>query len=292
MDLTIFHEPAGFLDKTQQWLEAREAENSLMLGIVLLLHKDPNRYKYPPFMAVVMEAGNLITAAIMTPPHNLVLAGSPQPTSMKSVARSLMKQGWIIPGVTGPRETSRTFAELWSQLTGASVKPGIRMRLYELTQVIQPASPAGLLREAGLEDIPLITGWVVAFQLEALNISINMEDARRQAERLVAERALFIWEDGGPVSMAASARPTRNGVSVNLVYTPPEQRRRGYASACVAALSQRLLDSGYKHCCLFTDLANPTSNRIYMDIGYRPVCDFNEYRFTKPPTGQPPGSAA
>lgn len=292
MDLTIFHDAAGFLEKTQQWLEAREAENSLMLGIALLLRKDPNRFKYSPFMAVVMQAGNLISAAIMTPPHNLVLAGSPQPTSMRSVARGLIEQGLILPGVTGPRETSRVFAELWSQLIGESVKPGIRMRLYELTQVIQPAHPAGLLREAGLEDISLIVDWVVAFQQEALNNSPSLEDARRQAERLVAERALFFWDDGRPVSMAASARPTRNGVSVNLVYTPPEQRRRGYASACVAALSQRLLDSGYKHCCLFTDLANPTSNRIYMDIGYRPVCDFNEYRFIKPPNGQPPGGAA
>jgi uncharacterized protein len=80
-------------------------------------------------------------------------------------------------------------------------------------------------------------------------------------------------------TMAASTRPTRNGITVNNVYTPPHQRKKGYASACVAALSQKQLDSGYKYCCLFTDLANPTSNQIYMDIGYQPVCDFGEHKF-------------
>jgi uncharacterized protein len=70
------------------------------------------------------------------------------------------------------------------------------------------------------------------------------------------------------------------GVSVSAVYTPPEQRRKGYATACVAALSRRLLASGYDYCALFTDLANPTSNDIYYQIGYRPVADFDEYRFT------------
>ena len=67
--------------------------------------------------------------------------------------------------------------------------------------------------------------------------------------------------------------------AVNAVYTPPEQRRRGYATAAVAVLSQRLLDTGYQFCCLFTDLSNPTSNTIYQRIGYRPLCDYNEYIF-------------
>jgi hypothetical protein len=51
----------------------------------------------------------------------------------------------------------------------------------------------------------------------------------------------------------------------------------------VAALSQSLLDSGYEFCVLFADLANPTSNHIYQDIGYTPVCDFATYRFTATP---------
>jgi predicted GNAT family acetyltransferase len=79
--------------------------------------------------------------------------------------------------------------------------------------------------------------------------------------------------------MAMKLRPIRNGISVSYVYTPPHLRRRGYATACVAELSRSLLASGYTFCALFTDQANPTSNHIYWEIGYRPVADFDEILF-------------
>lgn len=66
------------------------------------------------------------------------------------------------------------------------------------------------------------------------------------------------------------------------MYTPPERRGRGYASNNVAAASQAQLDSGLRFLFLYTDLSNPTSNRIYRDIGYQPVCDVDEYRFEDP----------
>jgi hypothetical protein len=74
-----------------------------------------------------------------------------------------------------------------------------------------------------------------------------------------------------PVTIAALARSTRRGVTVNAVYTPPEQRGRGHASALVAALSEEGLRRGKEFCVLYTDLANPTSNAIYQRIGYRPI---------------------
>ncbi len=83
------------------------------------------------------------------------------------------------------------------------------------------------------------------------------------------------------MSCAHAADLTPNGVRLNIVYTPPEHQRRGYATACVAALSQHLLDSGRSFCFLFTDLANPTSNSIYQKIGYRPVCDFVDIEFDR-----------
>jgi predicted GNAT family acetyltransferase len=64
---------------------------------------------------------------------------------------------------------------------------------------------------------------------------------------------------------------TRHGIRVSFVYTPPELRGRGYASACVAAVSGRALASGKSFCTLYTDLANPTSNSIYQRVGYRRI---------------------
>ena len=82
--------------------------------------------------------------------------------------------------------------------------------------------------------------------------------------------------------MAASARPTRHAIAVNGVYTPAPWRRHGYATACVAALSEVLLARGFEFCVLYTDLANPTSNSIYTRIGYRPVRDFVMYELPEP----------
>ena len=93
-------------------------------------------------------------------------------------------------------------------------------------------------------------------------------------------RGMYVWEhEGRPVSIAAYAGPTPNGIRVSHVYTPPELRGRGYASAVTAALTQHLLDTGYRYCFLYTDLSNPTSNSIYQKIGYQPVADVDEWLF-------------
>ena len=101
----------------------------------------------------------------------------------------------------------------------------------------------------------------------------------RKAHQAIAAGSLFLWEDKEPVSMAMWQGQTPNDVRVSFVFTPMDRRNRGYASACVAALSQHLLDQGHQFCFLFTDLANPTSNHIYQRIGYHPVCDVSDYLF-------------
>jgi hypothetical protein len=127
----------------------------------------------------------------------------------------------------------------------------------------------------------------MAEEREALHVA---EPDRAQfegwADRMIQHserRGLGFWEDGGQgVSFAAYGNPTPHGIRIAPVYTPPEVRGRGYASACVAALSQCLLDSGRQQCYLYTDLANPTSNKIYQAIGYRPVGDAIEMQFLQP----------
>ncbi len=57
------------------------------------------------------------------------------------------------------------------------------------------------------------------------------------------------------------------------VYTPPAARRQGYAAGATHACSQDALDQGAEQVVLFTDLANPTSNGIYQQLGYRHLDD-------------------
>ena len=114
----------------------------------------------------------------------------------------------------------------------------------------------------------------------------------KAAERQVAARldrgagGFAFWEhDGRPVSLVGWGGQTPNGVRVGPVYTPPELRRRGFASALTASVSAKLLAAGRRFCFLYTDLENATANRIYADIGYEPVCDSVDYAFVPRQTG-------
>ena len=158
----------------------------------------------------------------------------------------------------------------------------VSQRIYRLDRVIAPRPVHGFLRACdpnSAADFAVTARW-----FEAFNRDVGEDEALPDPARVLGRpgQGLFFWEHQRPVSMAGFSGATRNGIRIGRVYTPPELRRQGYASACVAALSQRLLDEGRKFCFLYTDLANPTSNRIYQEIGYRPVCDAVVVKFENP----------
>ena len=279
MILETCQNAADFLLNSQAVLEKNEAANNLMLGICLRLKNFPGQIKTAPYLATVADEHGLVIAAVMTTQKLVAYNDRPDcENAAEMLAQNLFANQWIVPGVLAPSPVAEKFAAAWTKVAGVVCKPGIRQRVYELRKVIHPESNRGALRLATEDDIDLVAPWIFAFTQEALPGG-DMAGARETAVNKINERNIYIWEDGQPVAMAAKSRPTPNGIAVSLVYTPSELRRRGYASACVAALSQLLLDAGWKFCCLFTDLSNPTSNHIYQQIGYTPVGDFNEYVF-------------
>ena len=280
MNATRHENASDFLLATQVTLEENEAANGLVLGIASLLKRFPEKIKAAPFFVTLSDGGGLVFAAIMTPPHNIIVHGGRRDCgeAMETVIRHHLANRWNVPGVLGPTDVAGEFAAIWTEVTGAKHRVGVRQRVYELRQVVHPGSTRGGLRVATEDDLDLVTKWAATFNREAL-MERDLREAEEVAPSAISRRELYLWEDGKPVSMAAKTRPTTHGMAVSLVYTPPGERRKGYATACVAALSQLLLDSGYEFCTLFTDLANPTSNSIYQKIGYVPVCDFVEYVF-------------
>ena len=112
----------------------------------------------------------------------------------------------------------------------------------------------------------------------------NPAEVQRQITRWRdgGERSIYLWGDREIVSLCGVGGETPHGVRIGPVYTPPQARRQGYASALVAEASQLQLDAGRVFCFLFADLANPTANHIYQAMGYEPVRDVDEYRFEAP----------
>jgi len=269
-----------FLEHTRAELESNEAANSLMLGLCGRLIRHPEQFKAAPCLETVSDGQGLVLAALMTPPHKLVLYAhrGDLREGASALVRSLLCGGWEVPGALGSGGAAAVVAEAWAESTGSRYSPEQRLRVYEVREVLVPVPEQGRLRPATERDVDLVAGWHYGFHREIFGRT-DEEQAQRAAEARIQAGDIFLWEDGRAVSMAMRNRPTRHGISVSLVYTPPELRGRGYATACVGELSRMLLGAGWAFCALFADLANPTSSRVYQRIGYRPVCDYEEYRF-------------
>lgn len=295
MRLIRFADIEPFVRRAEPFLLAHEAIHNLQLGICTTLLRQPDAYPTSPYLAIVEHDDDVAAVALQTPPFNLALSLIPRadlaPKALALLARDLAADHLDLPGVLGPSALAEAFASAWQAQTGSTYYQGMRERIYELTSVRAPAAVPGRLRRATDADRALLERWVAEFADEALH-GIETLDAPEWVGRALASplRTVCLWEDGQPVSLACAGNPTPNGIRIGPVYTPPEHRGRGYASACVAALSQLLLDGGRRFCFLFTDLANPTSNHIYQTIGYEPVIDVTMYRFEPGPAADAPSA--
>lgn len=269
-----------YLDETLRYLQENESLNNLMLGICNRMKNTPEYYN-EVYMATVKEEEELVLAALMTIPQKLIVYSNKEDydQAIDLLVKDLLSQDIYIPGVIGPKELAKRTCEIWGKHVDCKVELDMNMRVYELREVNKEVIGEGILRPMAEKDIDLIAHWTYDFIIETgVDPSTTIEECYESTRNRVENKTLFALEhEGKLVSMAAKARPTENGATVNLVYTPKELRGKGYATTCVALLSQYLLDEGYKFCSLFTDLSNPTSNSIYMKIGYRPVGDFDAY---------------
>ena len=278
----------AFLEQAEAFLEQAEAVNGLSLAVA----HTPDPVKPTPFFSTVMDGDDLVCTAVMSPPFPLLLSNGLNsqscsrchtisrdiPDAFALIAQELYREGISVSGVLAKSELSHVFAILWKQITQQDVHVEKDMTVYELRQV-RPTPPCpGTLCPATESDIPLVTHWGKAFNND-VGFSDDDDVLEARVRRDIEASIIFLWKDGEPVSMVRRARATRNGIAVNFVYTPPEFRRKGYATACVAEMSQRLLDSGFQFCTLFADTTNPTANGIYQRIGYQALADFSQYEF-------------
>ncbi len=278
--MKFFSDAGEFLERVQPFLVTREAEHCLILGLLDGLRAGEQFGSAPPIMASVEERGEVKAVVLMTPPHNLIVSWVADDSTIGSIADELHSKGVAIPGVNGSADIARKFALKWCELSGRTFRVQMAQRIYQLSRVTKQMRAAGRLREPTQSDDAVIRKWRAAFSIDAEYMDAE-EAARQAALPMPKSRHLMLWEvEGAAVSMAGYSGRTPNGIRVAWVYTPPENRGKGFAGACVAALSQKLLDDGRKFCFLYTDLANPISNHVYQKIGYEPVTDATVYSFS------------
>lgn len=271
----------AFARRVMPFLMLREAQHNVMLGLFAVLQARPPEDE--PILVWAERGGEVVGAAMRTPPRWTLLAHGSSPDVIEALAVALAAEDPQMPGVLSAAPDAAAFAACWARLTGRVGKIGHHERLYRLDAVVLARSVPGRLCEVTEVDLDLVTDWWQAFANEAIEPTTREQAAlavhlRYGVDPLVG--GLRVWEvDGVPVSLVGYTGPTPNSIRIGPVYTPPEQRKRGYATAAVADLSRELLGKGFACVTLFTDLANPISNHIYQTIGFEPLADIDEIHF-------------
>ncbi|MDY0126137.1 MAG: GNAT family N-acetyltransferase [Anaerolineaceae bacterium] len=281
-NVTFFSDARAFVDRTLPDLSRDETRNNLILGLALRLKEDPHAYtEQDPLMAVVSdESGKNLAMAIMTPPFPMIIQSEPlHLEALETLADALLKNGWYLPGVNGVSEVSDSFAQIWESKTEQNVRLLMSLRAYELRKIAELEYPSGGMRIAEEKDAQKVAEMHNAMRQELVAQPGNAATVESALKTIRQQRTFFWVVDGEVVSITNAVRPQIKGICISGVYTPPEFRRKGYARALVAEVSKEMLSRGFELTNLFTDLANPTSNKIYQEVGYKAVCDYCQYSF-------------
>lgn len=263
-------DPASVLDVAGTFLASDPVQHNLILTLLQTRVEHPEAGRY--WMAV--EEHEVVGVVFQSPLDSSATVTPMSREAVRAVVDVITDEGVELPGVNGEAATVSHFAGAWSERLRVAARPTLGQRLYELEAVVDHLA-SGVLRRARPEDLGFLVESFVAFVTE-------IGDPPNGSESVVARRLaagqFWVWDDAAQVSMCGLSAPIEGVVRVGPVYTPPELRRRGYASALVATVSADVRTAGH-HCILYTDLENSTSNSIYQRIGFHAVAEGLTYEF-------------
>lgn len=267
-------DPEVFAARVSGFLLADPVLHTLPLSVLESIRA--GRYPEWALTRVESDDGHVVAVGVRTPPYNQIVAATDR-EALRSLAEGIAARRTELPGAIGLVPWVQDFAGHWATITGRRVEEGKAERLFRLDELVMPQPAPGKSRPATAADADLLTEWTVAFCAEVgIEEPLSGRDSTMHA---ISEGRRYLWEvDGTPVCDVGHGPVVGGQVRLGPVYTPREHRGRGYASNLTAHVTAELLSTGLVPT-LFTDLANPTSNRIYQALGYRAVADAAVVRF-------------
>ncbi|RXZ01183.1 GNAT family N-acetyltransferase [Fictibacillus sp. S7] len=280
MKLESYSNINEFYRAAEPFLMKQEAASGNMLSSCMKQLDKQSTIHNPPFLCCVKEDKDIRLAAYMAPPGPLQLFGEEE--GVESVVHKLIDEDWGIVRLSAPAALAHTFAEEWILQTGNSYRVMSSMKLYGTANISFPLSCGGELRKAAPEDRETTGRWLYEMGIENRSL-LKKNEALEKAKEMIGKDSIYLWENekSEPVSMAALTRQTPSTMTINMVYTPQEQRRKGYARACVANLSKRLLETDITYCTLYADGSNAAANELYSSIGYQEIEQYTELSFSQ-----------
>lgn len=299
--LEFITDPADFLAAAGDYLADRALVATVMTTVAVRTVREQGAGTPPPegdwWLVVRDGTGEIVSAAMRTAPFSprpIYLMPMPD-TAAVELARALHGRGEEVVAVNGALPAAELCAGELARLTGGTHAITIHTRLHVLAELIPPRPVPGRLARATPADIDLVEEWFAAFFGDAdeqagrdRGVGHDEVPARDVLLARITSGEIWFWldEGGRHVHLTGAGAPAYGVARVGPVYTPPEERGRGWASNAVAEMSRRILAQGAR-ACLFTDQANPTSNRLYAALGYRPVVDMADVAVTPARTRHP-----
>jgi len=274
-------DPDHFIAAAAPMSARGEASASSFQGSAYAMKQSPPPPDERVYLATFAECG----AAIQRDDGPLFM-GQSDPAAAVAFAEDLAPDWPKLQGVVGARDACEAFARRWREITGREHLIRVRLRQHVLTTVAPVPAAPGASRVADEADLFWLMEGQFAFVAEA-GLPDSAERIRKWLPRRVASGGFRIWEDAGPVAFAGFNDAPPDFTRIAPVYTLPERRSRGYATALVAALSRELLARGKQRLYLATDVANPTSNAIYARIGFVAETDDYHFDFIDPVANRP-----
>lgn len=285
MRLVRHSDAKSFRQQTERFLLSNEVMNNVILGVTTRLMNQSEIFDYDVFLAhIENDAGEIIATTMRTVPRGVMLSNVLDTAAIPILVDAYTEVYDTLPSVEGQARDSLQFAELWQRKSGQDFSIKMELGQYRLDTVIPPKNVYGQARRANKQDFELLTDWLIKFSSDTgldanYKHKIAMQNIQNKLEKPILG-GIHVWiDDGEIVSMVAVTRESPNGANISMVYTPSQFRGKGYASAITAHVSQAVLDVGKKFCYLSTDMANPTSNKIYQAIGYKFVGNTRRIEF-------------
>ena len=286
LTVEFFDDPAAFLAAGEEYLAARPVESNV---VTVYADRDAHQGVEPtPFhwYALVRDGDQVVGGAMRTAPfapHPLFVLPMPDDAAL-ALARALRERAEHPGGANGALPAARLVAEESARLWGGRVETARDSRLWVLRDLIPPTGVVGEARLGEMRDAELCRRWFNDFDRASREQAGHETGAHEDVvhtpediKRRIEAKRLVVWEvDGEVVHLTGFNYPVLGYGRVGPVYTPDEHRGHGYASACVAEASRLIREAGGE-ACLFTDVDNPVSNRIYAALGYEPVIDMADH---------------
>jgi predicted GNAT family acetyltransferase len=269
----------AYAERTEALLTSSPAEHTVSLTVIETVRAGRRWSDEPMLFGWYEEAGEVRGAVFRTPPFEWLLAVVPEEATADLVA-VLRSANADVPGVNGDVAGVDRFAAAWTAATGQRATITLALDLYELGTLRHPdPPPAGRARPAEEADLDVAIRFYTGFQDEVPTPSTEVLPLVRER---IDDRRLWLWEDGagGVASLAARTAAVAGVSRIAPVYTPPEHRRHGYATAVTAACTADALARDAERVVLYTDVADPSANAMYQRIGFRPIGGRRVVQFT------------